>query len=72
LPGACEAALVGGDDYELLFTAPPDRRARIEALSDKLDLPLTCIGRIASAGGLRVLDQDGRQIPVTAMGWQHF
>jgi thiamine-monophosphate kinase len=72
LAGAREAALAGGDDYELLFTAPRERRARLEALSHELALPLTCIGRIASAGGLRVLDQDGRQIPVTAMGWQHF
>jgi thiamine-monophosphate kinase len=72
LPGACEAALAGGDDYELLFTAPPERRARLEALSAELDLPLTCIGRITSAEGLRVLDQEGLQITVTTTGWQHF
>ena len=34
LPGAPDAALAGGDDYELLFTAAPDQRARIAALAD--------------------------------------
>ena len=32
LPGARDAALAGGDDYELLFTAPSKRRAEIAAL----------------------------------------
>jgi len=72
LPGARDAALAGGDDYELLFTAPADRRPRIEALSRELVLPLTCIGRIEAAGGLRALDEQDRQIPAAATGWQHF
>ena len=33
IPGAREAALTGGDDYELLFTAPADRRGAVEGLS---------------------------------------
>jgi thiamine-monophosphate kinase len=72
LPGAREAALAGGDDYELLFTAAPARRARIGALARELALPLTRIGTIDSDPGLRVLDAAGRAIPIERAGWQHF
>ena len=72
LPGARDAALSGGDDYELLFTAPPERRAEIEALARRLDLPLTRIGAIHAEPGLHVLDEKGRELPVRKAGWQHF
>ena len=72
LPGAREAALAGGDDYELLFTAAPARRARIGALARELALPLTRIGAIDAEPGLRVLDAAGRAIPIERAGWQHF
>jgi thiamine-monophosphate kinase len=72
LPGAREAALAGGDDYELLFTAPPKRRVEINALSRQLDLPLTSIGEIHAGTGLRVLDAAGQEIQVERTGWQHF
>src|SRR5574337_1127766 len=32
--------LSGGDDYELLFTAPPDHREAVVALGRRLDLPV--------------------------------
>ena len=34
---AVECLLAGGDDYELCFTAPRSKRARIEKLSDDLE-----------------------------------
>jgi len=72
LPGARAAALAGGDDYELLFTAAPERRPRIEALARELAVPLTRIGRTDAHSGLRALDQEGREISIAATGWQHF
>src|SRR5919106_5481147 len=72
LPGAQEAALSGGDDYELLFTAPQKRRAQIEALSRRLDLPLTRIGEIRAGSDLRIRDADGEIIEPTSKGWRHF
>jgi thiamine-monophosphate kinase len=72
LPGAREAALAGGDDYELLFTAPPERRPRIAVLSERLALPLTRIGRIERGAGVRALDEEGCEMSVAATGWQHF
>jgi thiamine-monophosphate kinase len=72
LPGARDAALSGGDDYELLFTAPPERRAAIGALARRLDLPLSRIGAIRAEPGLLILDETGRELAVRRTGWQHF
>jgi thiamine-monophosphate kinase len=43
-----QCAANGGDDYELCFTAPKNKRTEIESLSTAL-LPLTRIGSIGSA-----------------------
>jgi thiamine-monophosphate kinase len=72
LPGAQDAALAGGDDYELLFTAPPSQQAAIEELAERLDLRLTRIGEMKAAPGIRVLDATGAEIHPTRAGWQHF
>jgi thiamine-monophosphate kinase len=70
---ARECALGGGDDYELLFTAPPERRAVILALSADIGLPLTRIGRtLPGAPVVSVLDEAGRPVPVRAGGFDHF
>jgi thiamine-monophosphate kinase len=72
LPGARDAALAGGDDYELLFAVPAQRRGEIPALARRLDLPLTQIGQIKAGKELRVLDAAGREIRSPRTGWQHF
>jgi thiamine-monophosphate kinase len=70
-PDAARAAyLSGGDDYELLFTAPPGQRAAIERIGAELDLPMTRIGRITAGGGLRIVEADGSL--GTAGGYDHF
>jgi thiamine-monophosphate kinase len=72
LPGAQDAALSGGDDYELLFTAAKSQRDTIEQLIRKLDVPLTRIGEMQAAPGVRVLDASGAEIRPERTGWQHF
>ncbi len=72
LPGCHDAALVGGDDYELLFTAPDSATSKIEALAQELDLPLTAIGRIEAGQGLAVTDASGKAIEPDGLGWRHF
>ena len=72
VPGAREAALTGGDDYELLFTVPPQRRGEVEALASMLDLALTRIGAIEPEPGVRALDAAGRPVAVERAGWRHF
>ncbi len=67
------ATLVGGgDDYEILFTAPPDAGASLEALSQQLDLPLSRIGRMDAGNGVRVRDEAGTEISVPRTGYNHF
>lgn len=64
--------LAGGDDYELCFTASQERREEIAAISDRLGLPLTCIGIIAKDSGLRLLDVAGNLMKADKSGYDHF
>lgn len=64
--------LAGGDDYELCFTAAPDRRADIAALSQQQQLRLTCAGRVVAQPGLKLLDKQGQPIKIEETGFDHF
>lgn len=72
-----ELALHGGEDYELLFTAAPERRSEIEHLAGDLaalgdPVELTCIGRVTEAvEGIRIQTFHGLQ-PLAARGYDHF
>ncbi|MEN6586143.1 MAG: AIR synthase-related protein, partial [Sulfuricella sp.] len=68
---AQNCVLAGGDDYELCFAAPADRHETILELARKLELPLTCIGRMTAAAGLQLL-RDGEIMKVSAKGFDHF
>lgn len=66
-------ALAGGDDYELLFTAPPERRAAVQAAGTTAGVAVTRIGRITAQPGCRVLDAQGNTIDTTALrSFDHF
>ena len=67
-----ECTLAGGDDYELLFTAPAPRRDEVLAAGQRAGVVVTCIGRIDSAPGLRLLDRDARPIDARYAGFDHF
>ncbi len=66
--------LGGGDDYELCFTAPAAAREQILALSARLALALTRIGRIVvgKAQDARLLDAEGRAVAIAHQGFDHF
>lgn len=67
------SALAGGDDYELVFTAPTGARERIEALPAKAGVAVTRIGRMCS-GAPRVMVSDGQggTIDLDRFGFDHF
>jgi thiamine-monophosphate kinase len=69
-----DSLLAGGDDYELVFTAPRARRDEIVALSRQLSLSLTRLGTTESgvAGDIRVLDDLGQAIEICRRGFDHF
>jgi thiamine-monophosphate kinase len=69
-PDLLEALLTGGDDYELLFTAPPDRRAAIADAATAAGVPVTEIGRIEAGSGVAV-ERQGRALTFTRAGYQH-
>lgn len=69
---ALELALAGGDDYELVFTAPPARRAELAALAGQLALPLTRLGSVDATQGCRVLEPDGGAAALELRGFDHF
>jgi thiamine-monophosphate kinase len=67
-----ECALAGGDDYELVFTAPPGRSAEVEAVAATAGVSVTRIGRIDAASGLRLLDQNGAAVEPRFASFDHF
>lgn len=60
-------ALTSGDDYELLFTAPPSARDAVAALP----LPCTRIGGITAEEGLR-FRRHGQPVEMPVAGFTHF
>ena len=64
--------LASGDDYELCFTVPPDRRAEVEGLVGRFDCGLSCIGAIEPQSGLRCIRPDGSLLEDLSSGYEHF
>lgn len=66
--------LAGGDDYELLFTAPAACHDAVHALAARLALPLHCIGQTATGtpGQLDVFDASGLAVEIVERGYDHF
>lgn len=67
-----QLALVGGEDYQLLFSAPPEKEMEIRSILDFLKLKCSRIGKIKEkARGVKVFDQKGCQ-HLEVEGWNHF
>ncbi|MDA8445643.1 thiamine-phosphate kinase [Paracidovorax valerianellae] len=64
--------LSGGDDYELLFTAPPGQRGAVEAAGRATATPVTRIGTIEAEQGLRLVDAMGEAVPASHLSYDHF
>ncbi len=67
-----QCALSGGDDYELCFTVPAHRRNEVLFISERLGLPLSCIGKIVAGQGCTVRDMSGNPITIESAGYDHF
>jgi thiamine-monophosphate kinase len=63
--------LSGGEDYELLFTVPPERAGEVGALFAAAGTPVSRIGEI-SAGRLLVRDGHGEISAPRQRGFDHF
>ena len=69
---ALECVLAGGDDYELVFTAPPSERSRVKAAALQSETSVTRIGVIEAAGGLRLVDATGQPVNRRFASFDHF
>jgi thiamine-monophosphate kinase len=65
---AIRLALHGGEDYELLFTAP----ASVTMPRSVASVPITRIGQITRGSALVLIDATGRRSPLRPGGWEHF
>jgi thiamine-monophosphate kinase len=67
-----EYVLGGGDDYELLFTAPAARRDAVQSAALAAATPVTRIGVIEAEPGVRLVSAEGRPIDRRYGSFDHF
>ncbi|HYW58407.1 MAG TPA: thiamine-phosphate kinase [Polaromonas sp.] len=67
-----QCVLAGGDDYELAFTAPVTARDAVQLASHYAQTPVTRIGQIDAAPGLRLIDAHGRELRRQDASFDHF
>jgi thiamine-monophosphate kinase len=70
-----DLAASSGEDYELLFAAPPSARDEVERAAGAAGSEVSWIGRVVEAPGsdedtVRLLDEAGRSRRLR--GWDHF
>ena len=76
-PGLLPALLAGGDDYELIFTAPREHADAIFGAAAAAGVPVSAIGHIvkrdsAEPPSVTVIGRDGQALEVGPGGWHHF
>jgi thiamine-monophosphate kinase len=67
-----ECQIAGGDDYELLFTAPAGREGDVQAAARSTGCAATRIGRIEADPGLRIVDAQGHAVTQAFSAFDHF
>ena len=65
-------ATTAGDDYELAFTTPPDKRITVAEIARRLGVTVTEIGMVMPGKGIDLLDSAGKSVPVQRKGYRHF
>jgi thiamine-monophosphate kinase len=70
--GDAVRAATAGDDYEIAFTAPRARRARVLAMAKTTRTRVTEIGFVMAGRGVALLGPDGKPMPIKRAGWKHF
>lgn len=70
-PALIDRILTGGDDYEIVFTAPASAGKMLERLAREFKTPITRIGRTLAGKGVSVTDAAGKARSYTRGGWTH-
>ncbi|MGB1007261.1 MAG: thiamine-phosphate kinase, partial [Thalassobaculaceae bacterium] len=61
----------GGDDYELVFTAPAAAATAVAAAARSAGTPVTRVGAITSGGAVEVVDAAGAAVALARAGYRH-
>lgn len=69
---ALQCVLCGGDDYELVFTAPTAARAQVQAAAARSATPVTRIGTVQAQSGLSLVDGNGAPVHQGFASFDHF
>ena len=70
--GDLNLALQGGEDYELMFSAPAGAEPRMMALAQEVSMTLSRIGRVEEGTGVVLEDSRGRRSIPGRGGYDHF
>lgn len=65
-------AASAGDDYEIVFTVPPERCRAMVRIGEAQGVAISHIGRVVRGSGVALLDGSGGEIPVVRRGFTHF
>ena len=68
---ASDLILHGGDEYEIVFTAPAARKRRILSIAKSHSIKISVIGRVMEGSGAYIVSK-GRRRAIPDLGWQHF
>jgi thiamine-monophosphate kinase len=73
-PDFAELPLVGGDDYEIVFSVPAGEGAAMEAAARDAGVRVARIGTLGAGppAEIGVLDRQGRRMELARRGWVHF
>jgi thiamine-monophosphate kinase len=66
-----ETILSGGDDYELLFTAPPHFAEDIKQIANNTHVNITKIGQVTQGQGVELLDENNNLLKLAQKGYLH-
>jgi thiamine-monophosphate kinase len=64
--------LAGGDDYELLFSAPPSAHTAVLAAAARVGVAVHSCGVVCAEPGLQVVDAQGQDVSQGLQGFDHF
>jgi thiamine-monophosphate kinase len=71
-PAMLEAALTGGDDYEIVCTVPPHKADSFRSAAQAVKVQVTDIGEVEAGEGARLLGPDGAPLAFKHAAFSHF
>jgi thiamine-monophosphate kinase len=68
-----ELILGASDDYELIFTCPPEKAEKAFRLLSKFNCPVSQVGKIVPGNSeMYIVLEDGTRNRLHTSGWDHF